>query len=356
VAEPTLRPPPDHLVLTGATGWLGQALLHAVAVEGGRHVGVSTVRVLVRSKEEAEVVVALAPLIEADVEIVIGDVADADDVARLFARLPASVDVVHAAGVIHPQRVDEFTRVNATGTRNVAEAASRAGVRRLVHVSSNSPFGTNADRLDTFRADEPFHPYLGYGRSKMEAELAVRAAIDEAALDAVIVRPPWFYGPYQPARQTSFFRMIRKGRFPLLGGGINRRSMVYVDNLVDGVLLASRVEHAAGRAYWIADARPYPVHEIVTTVEHALQAEGLDVKGGSPKVPNVVGDLAERADRLLQGRGRYQQALHVLGEMNKTIACDITAACDELGYEPAIELAEGMRRSIRWCLEQGLEL
>jgi nucleoside-diphosphate-sugar epimerase len=343
-------------VITGATGWLGQALLHAVAVEGGRHVGTPTVRVLVREKAEADVVLALAPTIEADVEIVAGDVAEPDDVARLFARLPASVDVVHTAGVIHPRRVADFERVNALGTRNVVEAASRAGVRRLVHVSSNSPFGTNADPLDTFRADEPFHPYLGYGRSKMEAELAVRAAVTDAALDAVIVRPPWFYGPYQPPRQTSFFQMIRKGRFPLLGGGHNRRSMVYVDNLVDGVVLASRVEGVTGRAYWIADARPYPVREIVATVEGALRAEGLSVKSGSPKVPSIVGDVAERVDRLLQARDRYNQQLHVLGEMNKTIACDISAARDELGYEPAVELAEGMRRSIRWCLDNGLEL
>jgi nucleoside-diphosphate-sugar epimerase len=335
---------------------LGQALLHAVAVEGGRHVGPPTVRVLVRHKAEADVVLALAPRIGADVEIVTGDVAEPQAVARLFARLPASVDVVHAAGVIHPRRVEEFTRVNALGTRNVVEAASRAGVRRLVHVSSNSPFGTNSDPLDTFRTDEPFHPYLGYGRSKMEAELTVRAAIDDAGLDAVIVRPPWFYGPYQPPRQTSFFRMIRRGRFPLLGGGHNRRSMVYVDNLVDGVVLASRVEQAAGRAYWIADARPYPVREIVATVEEALRAEGLAVKGRSPKAPDVVGQLAERADRLLQRTGRYNQQLHVLGEMNKTIACDISAARRDLGYEPAVELGEGMRRSIRWCLEQGLEL
>ena len=66
--------------------------------------------------------------------------------------------------------------------------------------------------------------------------------------------------------------------------------------LVDGVVLASRVEAASGRAYWIADARPYPVREIVATVEDALRAEGFAVKGGSPNVPNLIGDVAERLD------------------------------------------------------------
>ncbi len=58
----------------------------------------------------------------------------------------------------------------------------------------------------------------------------------------------------------------------------------------------------------------------------------------------------------MQRRGRYKQQLHVLGEMDKTIACDISASREELGYEPAVALDEGMRRSIRWCVAKGLEL
>jgi nucleoside-diphosphate-sugar epimerase len=69
-----------------------------------------------------------------------------------------------------------------------------------------------------------------------------------------------------------------------------------------------------------------------------------------------LGDLAESADGFLQDHGRYQQELHVLGELNKTIACDISAARDDLGYEPSVDLAEGMRRSVRWCLDRGIDL
>ena len=72
------------------------------------------------------------------------------------------------------------------------------------------------------------------------------------------------------------------------------------------------------------------------------------------KLPELAGDVAERLDGILQKRGRYVQQLHVLGEMNKTIAVDIDAARRDLGYEPAVELYDGMRRSIRWCIEQGI--
>jgi nucleoside-diphosphate-sugar epimerase len=224
-----------------------------------------------------------------------------------------------------------------------------------VHVSSNSPFGVNVHRADTFRNDEPYAPYYGYGRSKMQAELRVLDAV-ERGLDAVIVRPPWFYGPFQPARQTTFFRMVRTGKFPVIGDGRQRRSMVHVDNLVQGIVRAELTPTPPGRGWWIADAVPYEVNEIVATVGRALAAEGFDVVPNTVRLPALAGRLAERADALIQRTGRYVQQVHVLGEMDKTIACDISAARAELGYEPTVALEEGMRQSIRWCVAAGLEL
>ncbi len=336
---------PACTVVTGAAGWLGRALVHRLLADGR-----TRLRVLVHTDAER-------PLVPQGDDIAgeVGDIGDRAVVDRLFAGTGADTDVIHTAGVIHPSRVADFFHVNAEGTRNVVAAARAAGVRRLVHVSSNSPFGTNPHPDDVFRQDEPYHPYYGYGRSKMEAEQAVFAAAEQG-LDATVVRPPWFYGPFQPARQTTFFRMVRTGRFPVIGDGGQRRSMVYVDNLVDGILAAELTPAARGKGYWIADARPYPVTEIVATVGRALRDEGYEVKDGALRLPRLAGRVAELGDRLIQGVGRYQQQLHVLGEMDKTIACDISASTTDLGYEPKVELYEGMRRSIRWCKDQGLEL
>lgn len=346
-----MRPTPDTTVVTGASGWLGTALVHALARPDGAWFRDARVRVLVRDRAEAERIRAVGERIEP----VVGDVTEPRSLAPLFDGLDGTVDMIHTAGVIHPARVADFEAVNADGTRAVVEAASRAGVRRLVHVSSNSPFGTNAHPGDRFRTDEPYAPYYGYGRSKMHAELAVLDAV-ERGLDAVIVRPPWFYGPHQPPRQTTFFRMVRTGRFPVFGRGDQMRSMVYVDNLVQGVVRAELVSTEAGLGWWIADARPYTVTEIVETVGRALVDEGFEVAPNRLRLPDLVARLAELADSTLQRSGRYQQQVHVLGEMNKNIACDISGARRELGYDPEVELYEGMRRSIRWCVEQGLEL
>jgi nucleoside-diphosphate-sugar epimerase len=345
-AGPDLAPSPT-VVVTGAAGWLGQNLVRALA---GRR---TRVRCLVHDADDAPLLENVAPT----VETVIGDVRDPAAVDRLFETVSAAT-VFHAAGVIHPHHaVRELFDVNVGGTQLVLDRARRAGTSRFVHVSSNSPFGANHSSTERFDEDSPFHPYMGYGSSKLEAEQLVQRSYERGDLATVVLRPPWFYGPFQPARQTQFLSAIRKGRFPLVGPGTQRRSMVYTGNLVQGVLLAESVAAAAGRAYWIADAEPYALRDILETVKRALAAEGLGVTGRSPlPIPRVAGVVAEKLDGVIQSAGRYSQALHVLGELKDTIACDITRARTELGYVPSVALLDGMRTSVRWCLERGDQL
>ncbi|WP_420453720.1 NAD-dependent epimerase/dehydratase family protein [Ilumatobacter sp.] len=339
--------PPATTVVTGATGWLGTALVSTLLGDGP-HARAGAVRALVRPGEAVD-------RLPATVEVVRGDVTDPASLDALFTGAAGPIDVIHAAGVIHPGSVAEFEAVNHLGTLEVMGACRRHGARRVVHVSSNSPFGTNAARDDRFVNDEPYRPALGYGTSKMRGELAVFDAVD-AGLDAVVVRPPWFYGPHQPARQTTFFTLVRRGRFPIVGDGGQVRSMTYVDDLVQGIVLAELVVTPPGSAWWIADARPYTVVEIVETVGGALRAEGYEVSPNRFRLPAVAGIVAERLDAAVQRTGRYVTGLHVLGEMGATIAVDVSAARRDLGHEPRVGLAEGMRRSIRWCRDQGIEL
>jgi nucleoside-diphosphate-sugar epimerase len=339
-------PAPSTAVVTGAAGWLGQNLVRALAPRRER------VRCLVRSAEEAPFVELAGP----SVEVVVGDVRDPTVIDRLFDGVRGAT-VFHAAAVIHPERrVRELFDVNVGGTQLVLDRARRTGAGRFLHVSSNSPFGANASTDDRFTEDSRPDPSMAYGTSKLEAESLVRRSDERGDLPTVILRPPWFYGPFQPARQSRWFRAVRRGRFPLVGEGTNRRSLVYTGHLVEALLRAEVAGAAPGRAYWIADPEPYAMVDVVSTVREAMVAEGLAVAGGRPRLPRAAGVVAERLDGMLQASGRYLAPLHVLGELKDTIACDVSRARADLGYAPATSLLDGMRASVRWCLARGVEL
>jgi nucleoside-diphosphate-sugar epimerase len=294
--------------------------------------------------------------LNSQIEVLRGDIRNPADCA-MFCEGAQEAVLFHTAGIIHPRRVKDFYAVNVGGTENLLSAASAAGVRRAVVVSSNSPVGMNPQAPHLFDESSPYSPYMNYGRSKMQMELLVKQLEAMGKIETVIVRPPWFYGPNQPLRQVLFFSMVRTGKVPMVGPGNNLRSMVYTDNLCAGLVLAGFVEKARGETYWIADRRPYSMNEIVDTVERLLEREfKLTVAHERVRLPDVVSEVATLADATLQWLGLYNQKIHVLSEMNKTIACSITKAEKELGYQPKIALEEGMRRSLGWCIEQGIRI
>ncbi len=334
------------LVVTGAAGWFGSAFLDLLGSQN-----VDDVRLLVHTPADVPTVRRCLPR----AEVYVADVADPRAVADVFDGVD-SCEVVHAAGIIHPARVSDFERVNAVGSEVVVSQALRSGLRRFVHISSNSAIGTNPTPDEAFRDREPYHPYLGYGASKMRGELAVGEALEAVGVPGVILRPPWFYGRFQPARQARFLQTVRTGRFPLIGDGGNRRSMVDVDRLAMAAWLALRADTDGVRPYWIADAQPYTMNEILEAVRQAARLEGLPVKDGALRLPAIAGRVAYRVDAGLQRLGRYQQEIHVAGELDKTIACQVEGAVQELGFEPATDLVDGMRRSYRWGRENGQDV
>jgi nucleoside-diphosphate-sugar epimerase len=283
-----------------------------------------------------------------NVEVVRADIRDPRSLDRAFE---GAATVFHAAGLVHPRRVQELYDVNVAGTKNVLTAAIEAKARRFILVSSNSPAGLNESPGRLMVEDDPPRPYLNYGLSKLQAEWLVNDAHRAGRIEGAVARPCWFYGPNQPARQSKFFRMIKGGKPIIIGRGDNLRSMSYIDNTVQGLLLLDQVDKAAGNTYWITDRRPYSFIEIIETI-----AKILSVEVRPRYLPTIGSDVARFVDSLLQMAGLYQQEIHVAGELAASIAASIEAARRDLGYDPEIELEEGMRRSIAWCQENGVAL
>jgi len=348
--------PTNQVLVTGALGWLGVSLVEALVEGLPDHAALRQpradlrIRCLILPGQDA----ARLRKISDRIEVVAGDVRNPDDCARLCQSANGAV-LFHTAGIIHPAKVAEFRQVNVEGTTRLLEAAIHAGVRRAVVVSSNSPCGCNPHPDHLFDEQSPYHPYMNYGRSKMQMELAVKER--QGRIETVLVRSPWFYGPNQPPRQTLFFQMVRDGKAPIVGGGANLRSMGYIENLCQGLLLAALVEKANGKVYWIADKRPYSMNEVIDTIERLLETEfGQKCAHKRMRLPGIVSEIAGVADASLQALGFYHQKIHVLSEMNKTIACSVALAEKELGYRPAVALEEGMRRSLAWCMKQGIRI
>ena len=341
------------VLVTGALGWLGinlvKALVYGLPESEGypQPQGDLRIRCLILPGQNGSVIEEISN----SIEVVVGDLRSDLDCDR-FCQGARGATLFHTAGMIHPTRVAEFYQVNVEGTKNLLKSASRAGVKRVVVVSSNSPCGCNPHPDHLFDEESPYNPYMNYGRSKMLMEQAVEAYHKTSQIETVIIRAPWFYGLHQPPRQTLFFRMIRDGKGPIVGDGQNMRSMVYIDNLCQGLLLAALIDRADGQIYWIADECSYTMNEIIDTVEHLLASEfGQECTHKRLKLPGFVSEIALLVDAMIQRMGFYHQKIHVLSEMNKTIACSTLKAQQELGYIPKVALEEGMRRSLMWIFK-----
>ncbi len=338
----------DHAIttlVTGAPGWLGTRLLEVLAdpqdplniYSGHKH---RTVKALVLPGMNTS-------MLPKNVEQIPGNVLDT---ASLEKAMQGVDTVFHLVGIIHPKKIPQLFDINTTGTLNMLEAAAKAGVKRVVFISSNSAAGLGKDMKES---DTP-RPYMAYGRSKLQAEEHVHRFVREKKLEAVIIRPCWFYGPGngQPERQLRFFRMIQKGNPIMFGSGKNLRSMSYLDNTIQGMLLAEKTPEANGQIYWIADEKPYSTIEIYQTIAGLF---GTTLK--PRKIPALASWGCRIVDYILQAMNMYITEFHVAGEMDRDIACDVSKAKRELGYNPTVDLEEGMRRSIDWARKyQGLEI
>ena len=332
------------IFITGANGWLGLNLVDAIVSGKTAKWGLKKdeIQAFILTGTSKEKLLGVSK----DVNIVEGDLSNRNDLDQ-FLSLSDESFVFHTAGVIHPKRVSEFYRVDRDGTKNLLKVASEKSVKMVVVVSSNSPCGCNPDKEHLFNENSPYHPYMNYGKSKMEMEKLANQFYQNGTINLTIIRAPWFYGPFQPDRQKLFFEMIRSGKVPIVGNGENRRSMVYTENLVQGMVLAATKEIASGKTYWIADEEPYTMNEIVDTIESLLADEfDQECNYGRVNLPGFVSTIAEKTDEVLQRLGLYHQKIHVLSEMNKHIACSVNGAKIDLGYSPEYSLEIGMHTSL----------
>ena len=315
------------VLVTGGTGFVGRRLLEILREHGAR------VRALARPS-------SAIPAAWEEVEAVPGDLADAASLRQACAGMET---VLHVAGYAHAEAADtpEFAArhwaVNAEGTFNLLDAATAAGVKRFVFVSSVKAVGEPGPRCVDERWDAP--PATPYGRAKRAAEERVLAVGRETGMHVVILRPALVYGPGMKGNLPRLSEAVRRGWFPPLPETGNRRSLVHVDDLAQALLLAAAHPAAAGQTYFVTDDRPLSGRELYVILRRALGRS-------APRwtLPaNVLHGAAGLADGVLWLTGRRKRRARAALDKLLGWACyDSRRITENLGYRPV------------WTLERAL--
>lgn len=279
--------------------------------------------------------------------VVAGDTSSGGDWTR---HVEGSGVVVHTAALVSLRgEARRFWEVNVLGTRNALDAALAAGARRFVHISSVVTFGyefpDGVDERHPVRTTGS--PYVD---TKVAGEQVVLAAHAAGEIDCTVVRPGDVYGPRGPQWTILPVELIRAGRIALPARGRGVFSPVFIDNLVEGILLAARSEAAPGQVFTLTDG------DAVTTREYFGRYAAMLGKRPPPGVPNA---LALPASWLIHHGYRLARVGNELNPdtiryLSRTGTYSIAKARERLGYSPAVDLDEGFERTERWLREAGL--
>ena len=307
------------VLVTGASGFVGTTLIPKLLNAG------YSVAALIRKE-----------LLKSDSKIDTFLIDDLNDKVDFNYPLKHIDVVVHLAAKVHVMTekhsdlLAEYRLINVASTLNLASQAASMGVKRFIFVSSVKVNGELTEKDMTFRADDIPNPLDPYGISKRVAEAKLLQLSKETGMEVVIIRPPLVYGPGVKANFLSMIKMLDKG-IPLPFGNVsNKRSLVFIDNLVD--LLLRVVDHpkAAGQIFLVSDD-----HDVSTTTLLKAMSSALGKKAKLIPVPIFV----LKAIFYLIGKPGLSRRL--LG----SLCLDITKTKELLNWKPPVSFEVGIQKT-----------
>jgi nucleoside-diphosphate-sugar epimerase len=307
-----------RVLVTGASGFVGGAVLAAAGCEPGLQVRGTTRH---------------APPMANPEIVVVGDLGGDTD----WSHALDGVDVVvHTAARVHVMReaaadpLAEFRRVNVAGTLNLARQAVQAKVRRFIFISSIKVNGEHTQIGRPFTPEDLPRPVDPYGISKHEAENGLRRLAQDAGLEVVIVRPVLVYGPGVKGNFLAMMRWLDRGVPLPLGAVENQRSLLALDNLVDFVVTCIRHPAAANRAFLVSDGEDLSTPALLRRLGGAMHRP---VRLISVPLPILI------AAARTVGKG------DVVHRLLGSLQVDISGSRHLLGWQPPIPVDEALRRA-----------
>jgi len=325
-----------NYLVTGATGFVGPHLLKRLVAEGHQ------CRCLVRPGNEKKLMSHPA------IDPFPGDITRPEKLKNIGDNIDC---LLHLATLGHMSNytVTEamFQQINVEGTQNIMQAALDAGIPKIVHCSTVAAMGICDEVPSTEETTcNPHHPY---GRSKLDAEKAVLQMVRENQLPACIIRFSMVYGPGDPRDILRLTRMAKKRVFPKVSRRPKLTPLVHVQDAVDGLLLAAQ-NGRVGEIYLITNKASEPFDQMIEMIQEAL---------GVRKLPIYIPEWAA-----LSMAAAIEKTFLVLGKtppvakknIESTLAdrvFSIQKAQTELGFDPKIDPAQGLKETVSWYKEQG---
>jgi nucleoside-diphosphate-sugar epimerase len=316
--------------VTGGTGFVGAHLVRALVARG------DTVTCLVRNHAKA------ARLEWTNVRTISGTL---DDAASLRAGCAEADVVYHVGGAIAARDAADFMRVNRDATAKLLEAAQDLPLQRFLYVSSQAAGGPNPPGRPLDETAVPA-PVSNYGRSKLAAELLVKAA----TVPWTIVRPPVVYGEWD-RELLKVFKLAAAGVAPVLGDGRQELSVIYAGDLADAFIAAATAPAAANRLYYAAHPVPTTNSGLVRAIGAALgkRVRILPIPGIAARgVLGLIGGVAR-----LAGRATVLSADKAAEFLAPAWTCRPDALQRDAGWQAQVDLEDGLARSARWYRDRG---
>ncbi|MGO8988663.1 MAG: NAD-dependent epimerase/dehydratase family protein [bacterium] len=313
-----------NILITGATGFVGRHLAGALSKT-------FSVRCLVRKTSD------ITPLKDLNVDITYGDLLVKDSLGPALD----GIDLVyHLAGEVYSRKKNDYYKGNVLATQNLLDACKEKGTKRIIYLSTAGVYKPPITRT-LLTEESECEPLTIYGKTKLDAEELIK----KTDIPWVIIRAPVIFGPFQPEVLNKFFlNGLNKQKMYVIGDGSNLRSLCYIENLIEGLVLLTQKQDIEGKTFLFSDEVPYTFNEIIATMStvtnHKIKVIHL---------PNIIGDISWKFHNFMVNRfNLYFVELYSVKTMQINLGCDISKAKTDIGYHPAVALELGVERTAKW--------
>ncbi|MDP1676180.1 MAG: NAD-dependent epimerase/dehydratase family protein [Bacteroidota bacterium] len=318
--------------VTGGTGFIGSHLIDRLLSKGYH------VRALVRNPKN------LGYLKDLPIEIIEGDLFSTTAIEKA---IEGAQFVYHVAGLVAAHSKEEFYRGNRDATCNIIEITSRVNpnIKKFIHISSQTAVGPGKGMTAVNESVVP-QPLTTYGKSKLASEHEVLKFKDK--LPITILRVSAVYGPRDTAT-FDYFKSAHMGLELLIGFHDTYVSLIHSTDLVTGIILAAESEKAIGQIYFLGSEQYYTWNEIGYVTKSVLHKKLIRVRVPKPLV-FVIAGISEIVSKFKSKPSvlNYEKAYDLIQD---NWCCDVTKAKTELGFKQEVTLADGVKETIKWYID-----